>query len=184
MRLLKKSYVPRFRIVTGSTFGTAFYEVQKLWLRFFWIEKHRIYVEHNDVKTAYEEAVQVMTELQNIEIAYYQQSRAAKNSINLQGLPCVSCSKPSDTATEDGADMCWECMAGFLSAEYSGLKSRAAELAGMLYPHLTDEDQIGEILDPLRPLPSPLAYAVCRDTQELRDAIEHDFKITGRSEPI
>lgn len=183
IQIIETTAAPRFRIVSGSTFGTAFYEVQKRWLKFFWLEKHRIYVEGNDVNTAFEEAKQVMADLTNIEIAYYQQSRSSAKVLDIQGLPCVCCSKPSDTATEDGADMCWPCMAGFACAEYSGLKTRAIELVRLFYPRLSDEEQIAEILDPARPLPAPLAYVVCPDTQELRDLIVDDFKTTGGAEP-
>lgn len=68
--------------------------------------------------------------------------------------PCVCCGNQSETATEDGADMCWPCMAGFLGTEYACLKRRAEQLAKALYPQATDED-MAELLDEQRPLPNP-----------------------------
>lgn len=43
------------------------------------------------------------------------------------GMPCVSCGQPSDTATPDDADMCWKCFGEFNATEFDSLikKTRA-----------------------------------------------------------
>lgn len=38
------------------------------------------------------------------------------------GMPCVGCGKPSDTATPDDADMCYKCFGEFNACEYDSLK--------------------------------------------------------------
>lgn len=47
-------------------------------------------------------------------------------------VPCVSCGKPGETSTEDGAEMCWECHSGFLSSEYFAAMKMVAKMADLL----------------------------------------------------
>lgn len=91
-------------------------------------------------------------------------------------LPCVSCGKPSDTATPDDADMCWQCFAQFNAAEYDQIRARFTSLLQRDYAGACIE----EALDPLRPLPAPNEthpldvdpFLVFKKNAELIDTLE------------
>jgi len=64
--MAKNKYRNKYRIVSGSSYGIAYYEVQRKFL-FFWYEFHRIYVEENNARSAYDKAVDFLSEVISIE---------------------------------------------------------------------------------------------------------------------
>jgi hypothetical protein len=58
--------------------------------------------------------------------------KTALKNAEVDGMPCVSCGKPSQRHTPDDADMCHECFGDFNAAEYDNLKKQADALASAL----------------------------------------------------
>lgn len=54
-----------------------------------------------------------------------------------EDIPCVSCGKPSQISTDDDAEMCFECHAGFLGHEYSEALTVIGEMAEVLQKRMT-----------------------------------------------
>lgn len=54
------------------------------------------------------------------------------SQVDEDGLPCVSCGKPSQVATPDDADMCHQCFGQFNATEYDNLKAQVDGLVEAL----------------------------------------------------
>lgn len=61
------------------------------------------------------------------------------------GLPCVSCGKPSDTCTTDDADMCWPCYGSFQATAFDNLKKKFVTLIRRDYPGVDLEKALDEL---------------------------------------